>query len=92
MTAHALSLPRLVLVYLVLLALLALTAVATLLPPGSWSTPIALGIAGTKAALIFIFFMRLRERSGLIRIFALAGFFWLAILVGLTFVDYFTRG
>jgi cytochrome c oxidase subunit 4 len=91
MTANALSLPRLGLVYLTLLGLLALTAWATRLPPGPWSTPIALGIAVAKAALVFIYFMRLRERPGLIRLFALAGFFWLTILMGLTFADFFTR-
>lgn len=92
MTTNALSLPRLGLVYVSLLALLGLTATATLLPPGPWSTPIALGIATAKGALIFFYFMRLRERPGLIRLFALAGFFWLAILLVLTFADFFTRG
>jgi cytochrome c oxidase subunit 4 len=92
MTANALTPRRLVMVYLVLLALLALTATATLLPPGPWSTPIALGVALVKAALIFIYFMRLREQTGLVRLFAVAGFFWLAILMTLTCADFFTRG
>jgi cytochrome c oxidase subunit 4 len=92
MTANALSLRQLVVVYLVLLALLALTATATLLPPGLWSTPIALGIAVAKAALIFVYFMRLREQPGIIRLFALAGFLWLAILLALAFADFYTRG
>lgn len=80
------------LVYLALLAFLALTATATLLPAGPWTTPIALAIATGKATLIFIYFMRLREGSGLVRLFALAGFFWLAILMGLTVADFLTRG
>jgi cytochrome c oxidase subunit 4 len=78
-------------VYLTLLALLVLTATATLLPPGFWSAPISLGIASAKSILIFVYFMRLRERSGLIRLFALVGVFWLAILMGLTLVDFLTR-
>jgi cytochrome c oxidase subunit 4 len=92
MTAAAPSVRRIVVVYLGLLALLALTATAALLPPGPWSTPIALGVATAKGALIFAYFMRLRERPGLIRLFALAGFFWLAILMALTFADFSTRG
>ena len=92
MNQDTLSLPRLILVYVALLALLGLTATATLLPPGPWSTPVALAIAAGKAMLIFIYFMRLRERPGLVRVFALAGFFWLAILMGLTVADFFTRG
>ena len=92
MTATAPSVRGIVVVYFGLLALLALTVTATLLPPGLWATPIALGIATAKGALISIYFMRLRERTGLIRLFALAGFFWLAILMVLTLADFFTRG
>jgi cytochrome c oxidase subunit 4 len=91
-TANAPSVRRLAGVYFALLTLLVLTATATLLPPGPWSTPISLGFATAKTALIFVCFMRLRDRPGLVRLFALAGFFWLAILLGLTFVDFFTRG
>jgi len=92
MTANTPSLVSIVRVYLVLLTLLGLTAAAARLPPGPWSTPVSLGFATAKAALIFICFMRLREQSGLVRLFALAGFFWLAILLGLTFAEGFTRG
>jgi cytochrome c oxidase subunit 4 len=91
-TAAALSPRQLVLVYLALLALLALTATATLLPVGPWSTPLALGIAVAKVALIFVYFMRLREQPGVVRLFALAGFLWLALLLALTFTDFATRG
>jgi cytochrome c oxidase subunit 4 len=91
MTADSRPLRRIILVYAALLALLSLTATATLLPAGPWSTPIALGIATAKVMLISIYFMRLREQSGLIRLFAVAGLFWLAILMGLTLADFFTR-
>jgi len=92
MTSSAPSLGRVVRVYLALLVLLGLTAAAARLPAGAWSTPVSLVFATAKAALIFIWFMRLREQSGLVRLFALAGFFWLAILLGLTFAEVFTRG
>ena len=85
------SLGRLVLTYVVLIGLLALTAGSVALPSGWWSTPVSLGIATAKAVLIFYFFMRLRTQSGLVRVFALAGFFWLAILLVLAATDYFTR-
>ncbi len=39
-----------------------------------------------------LFFMQLRYQRGLVRIFALAGFFWLAIAGVLTFADYLTCG
>ena len=74
-----------------LMALLAVTAGAALLPTGWWSTPIALAVAVAKASLIFVFFMRLRSQEALVRIVALAGFFFLAIMLVLTSADYFTR-
>jgi cytochrome c oxidase subunit 4 len=78
--------------YGALMTLLVLTALATYLPKGPWALPIALGIATAKLALIFLYFMRLRYQRGLIRVFAIAGFFWLAIAGVLTFADYRTRG
>jgi cytochrome c oxidase subunit 4 len=79
-------------VYLALLGLLALTAVAGRFPASAWSLPFALLVATAKLALIFWFFMRLREHRGLVRIFAVAGFFWLGLLGLLASSDYLTRG
>jgi cytochrome c oxidase subunit 4 len=77
--------------YAALILLLAMTAGATALPTGWWSTPVGLAVAIAKASLIFIFFMRLRSQGPLVRIFALVGFFFLAIMFVLTLADYFTR-
>ncbi len=77
--------------YGALMLLLALTAAATFLPKGPWSLPISLTIAVAKTAVVFLFFMQLRYQRGLVRIFAIAGFFWLAIAGVLTFADYLTR-
>lgn len=85
------KLSTLLTVYLVLIALLVLTALATALPPGPWSAPLALLIALAKMTVIFAYFMRLRWQSGLVRLFAAAGFFWLAIAAVLTLADYLTR-
>ena len=79
-------------VYLALLGLLTLTAVAARLPGGSWSLPFALLVATAKLMLIFWVFMRLREHRGLVRVFAVAGFFWLGLLGLLASSDYLTRG
>jgi cytochrome c oxidase subunit 4 len=53
---------------------------------------VALTIAVTKALLVLIFFMHLRYSTRLTVLTAMAGFFWLAILLVLTLNDYFTRG
>ena len=59
---------------------------------GPLSVVVALTIAFTKALLVVLFFMHLRESSGLIWVVAAGGFFWLAILIGLTMSDVVTRG
>ena len=92
MTERAQSIPRLVAVYLALLCLLTLTAASTALPVGWWSTPISLVIAFVKAFLIAYFFMNLRGQPGIVRVFAVAGLFWLLILLVLSASDFFTRG
>jgi cytochrome c oxidase subunit 4 len=92
MTASSPTFRTILINYAALMALLVITAVASRVPLGGWKTPLSLIIAAVKMALVFLFFMRLWYQAGLIRIFALAGFFWLAIILALTFADYLTRG
>jgi cytochrome c oxidase subunit 4 len=84
--------PRiLVLSWLGLLALLALTVFAAYLPLGSANTVVAVTIATIKGALVAAIFMELGESRPLTLAFAGAGFFWLGIMLWLTFADYTTR-
>ena len=53
---------------------------------------VALTIAVVKALLVLTFFMHLRYSTRLTVLTALAGFFWLGILIFLTLNDYATRG
>jgi cytochrome c oxidase subunit IV len=78
-------------IWLLLLALVGLTLVLGEVPLGRWNFPIAFAIAMTKAVLIVLFFMHLFYSPGLIKIVACAGFFWFAIMLGLTFADYLSR-
>jgi cytochrome c oxidase subunit 4 len=78
-------------VYLALMLLLAVTIGAALIDLGPLNWFIAVSIAILKAVLVILFFMHVRAGSQLVRIFAIAGFFWLAILIGLTLTDYLTR-
>ncbi len=71
-------------VYLGLLALLGATYFAAKAELGAWNGPLALSIAAVKAALVAVFFMQLSHAKGMPRVFALAGVFWLTLL--LTFV------
>lgn len=76
----------------VLLGLLLVTVGVAYIDLGPLNTVVAMSISLAKGALILLFFMHLRHGSGLIRVAALAGFFWLGILFVLAFSDYFTRG
>jgi cytochrome c oxidase subunit 4 len=78
-------------VWIALCALLALTTAMAFVPLGSANLPIALAIAIAKAGLVLWFFMELKGSAGLVRAFAAAGFFWLLILLALTWADYSQR-
>jgi cytochrome c oxidase subunit 4 len=78
-------------VSLALFALLAMTYLFSQMDLGWASTPVALSIATAKAALVIMYFMHLGRESGPTRAAALAGLFWLAILMGLVLADYGTR-
>jgi cytochrome c oxidase subunit 4 len=58
---------------------------------GALNTPVALGIAVTKATLVVLIFMGVRFNTPLTKVVVVAGFFWLFILFGLTLGDYLTR-
>ncbi|MBN9147978.1 MULTISPECIES: cytochrome C oxidase subunit IV family protein [unclassified Nitrobacter] len=81
----------LVLCWIGLLALLGLTVTLSYQPLASFNFPVAMTIATIKAGLVAAIFMELRHRSGIIRAFAAAGFFWLAILLWLGLMDFLTR-
>jgi cytochrome c oxidase subunit 4 len=74
-----------------LLVLLALTVASSALPLGRWHLVCNLAIAGLKTALVMLFFMQVRRSSPLIRLFSVAAFFWIALLIGLTLIDDLTR-
>ena len=82
----------LILVWIALLVLLGLTVTASFQFAGPPSIAASLGIALTKAALIFWFFMHLREEGGVLRLAAIAAAVWLLILFLLAAADYTTRG
>jgi cytochrome c oxidase subunit 4 len=81
----------LVLVWAALMGLLALTLGASFVFTGPLSLVTSLGIAFTKAALVFWFFMHLREEGGLVRLAAVGAGVWLLILFILSAADYTTR-
>jgi len=79
-------------VFAALLVLTVATVTVSYVDLGPLSVVVALTIAFTKALLVVLFFMHLRESSGLVWVVAGGGFFWLAILIALTMSDVLTRG
>lgn len=81
-----------VLVWVALMLFTGLTAGVSYINLGAWSGLVAIAIASTKALLVALFFMHLRyEHQKMAWVVALAGFFWLSILLMLTATDYMTR-
>ena len=80
------------LVFVALLVLLAATVAVSEVDLGKANFLVAASIASAKAMLILLFFMHVRDSPPLIWLVAGAGFFWLAILFGLSYSDYWYRG
>jgi cytochrome c oxidase subunit 4 len=75
-----------------LLALLGLTVGVAYIDLGWLNTPLAMAISAAKAAIIILFFMHVRGASGLVKLLAVTGFFWLAMMFALAFSDFGARG
>src|SRR4051812_9293074 len=60
--------------------------------PAQMNFPIALAIAITKATLVILFFMHVKYGSQLTKLIVGVAFFFLGIMLTLTFSDYLSRG
>jgi cytochrome c oxidase subunit IV len=92
MAEHVTSVKLYVAVFLALMVLTAATVWVATFDLGWANDVVALTIAVTKALLVLTFFMHLRYSTRLTVLTALAGFFWLGILIFLTLNDYISRG
>ncbi|ADJ28069.1 c-type cytochrome [Nitrosococcus watsonii] len=78
-------------VWATLIILLLGTFGSAYIPLGPFNLVVNILIAIGQMLLVLTFFMHLRYRGPLVRIFAAAGFFWLLFLFGFTLSDYLTR-
>jgi cytochrome c oxidase subunit IV len=88
MTSH---LRRLALTLLVLLVLLAIEIGVSFLPLDRSARPVILIIAMVMVAIVGTVFMEVGSGPEIVRLFAIAGLLWLAILLGLGTLDPLTR-
>ena len=91
-THHVMPLPIYFGVFAALMLGTFLTVLASQKDFGWMNTPIALGIAIVKAALVILFFMHVKYSTRLTWVVIIASFLWLSLLFVLTFADYLTRG
>jgi len=91
MSGHVVPKKLYILVFTALIVLTGLTTGVAFINLGKWNTVAALVIAVCKASLVVLFFMHLRWSSNLLRIVVASSLLWLAILIGLTLSDVFTR-
>ena len=77
--------------WLALLALTAVTVVVAGMHAGNLSVFIALLIASVKATIVILWFVHLKEESGLFKVFVFVCFATFAIFIGITFVDILFR-
>jgi len=68
-----------------------LTVEAAKVDLGRLNIVAALGIATIKMTLVILFFMHGKYSARRTKLVIVAGFFWLAIMLGLTLADYSTR-
>jgi len=92
MSEHIASVKDYLTVYAILMVLLVATVVAAFVDLGPLNFPFSMAIAVVKAVFIILIFMHVKHNEPLVRVFAVAAFLWLAILIGLSLADYFTRG
>ncbi|MGE0822176.1 MAG: cytochrome C oxidase subunit IV family protein [Candidatus Binatia bacterium] len=89
---HAHPTPKLyVMIFAALMVFTGLTVAVAFQDFGIFNNIIALGIAGIKTTLVVLFFMHVKYGSRLTKMFAVAGFLWLMILMGFTLGDTETR-
>jgi len=92
MSEHITPVRTYVIIFLALMVLTAVTVAVAFLQLGPLNDIAAMGIAITKACLVILYFMHVRQSSRLTKVVVVAGFLWLLLLIGFTMSDYLTRG
>jgi len=78
-------------VFLALIVLTTITTAVAYVDLGIFNTVVALVIAVCKASLVVLFFMHLKEQTGMTRVVIIAAALWLSVLIVITLSDRFTR-
>ena len=74
------------------MVLLAATVGAAFIDIEPFNFALTMVIAVAKAVMILLIFMHVRYSERLVWVFSSGAFLWLALLIGMSLNDYFTRG
>ena len=91
-TAHVVSKKTYYAVFGVLMALTAITIAVAYVDLGPINAVAAILIACFKALIVVLYFMHVKFGTRLVKLTAIAGLYWMGILLALTLGDYLTRG
>ena len=91
MAGHVLPLKIYYSIFGLLLALTGLTVAVAYVDLGVFNIFAALGIAAVKSTVVILYFMHVKYASKLTQLFVALGFCWLAILLGITSMDFASR-
>lgn len=75
----------------VMVALLAVNLILANLPLGRLGSALIVAFAGVQAALVLWVTMEVRRGEGLLKLFALFGLFFVAVMFAISLIDYLTR-
>lgn len=92
MSEHIVPIKTYLNVYIVLMVLLVLTVGAAFVDMGRFNLAVSMAIAVTKAVLILLIFMHVKQSEPLVWVYSVAAFGFLAVLIMLTLGDYLSRG
>jgi cytochrome c oxidase subunit 4 len=89
---HVVAVPVYLAVFAALMVLTIATVAASRVDLGPLNTPVALGIAVTKALLVILFFMHVKWSPRIIALVLAGAFVWLFHMIAGTGADYLSRG
>ena len=79
-------------IFFALMILTGVTVAAAFLDLGQLNFSVAMLIAGFKASLVVWYFMHVKYQSHLTKLTLATGLFFLTILLGMSLIDYVSRG
>lgn len=92
MSDHVSSIGLYLTIFFSLMILTGVTVAAAFVDLGQFNFTVAMLIAGVKASLVVWYFMHVKYQSHMTKLTLSTGLFFLAILLGMSLIDYVSRG